>query len=168
MPCLLYLTYTDFYFPCMNKCISAHCFKILASLLFSNSELSSMAAFEVLFSGIVSFLLSLYAFLALIFSSSFFFQKCSAKQNFNIMNYKVVTTYKNEYCLLILLLLYLFKVSLFYFHAGDETYQDIFRDFSQMASNNPEKLNRFQQDSQKFWFFNFFFKKGRILNLVTS
>ncbi|XP_075794430.1 arf-GAP with coiled-coil, ANK repeat and PH domain-containing protein 2 isoform X5 [Pelodiscus sinensis] len=33
---------------------------------------------------------------------------------------------------------------------GDETYQDIFRDFSQMASNNPEKLNRFQQsDSQK-------------------
>lgn len=42
------------------------------------------------------------------------------------------------------------KVSLFYFHAGDETYQDIFRDFSQMASNNPEKLNRFQQDSQKF------------------
>ncbi|XP_010832718.1 PREDICTED: arf-GAP with coiled-coil, ANK repeat and PH domain-containing protein 2 [Bison bison bison] len=43
-----------------------------------------------------------------------------------------------------------FKVFLFYFHAGDETYQDIFRDFSQMASNNPEKLNRFQQDSQKF------------------
>ncbi|KYO45315.1 arf-GAP with coiled-coil, ANK repeat and PH domain-containing protein 2 isoform X1 [Alligator mississippiensis] len=33
---------------------------------------------------------------------------------------------------------------------GDEIYQDIFRDFSQMASNNPEKLNRFQQsDSQK-------------------
>ncbi|KAM3835380.1 arf-GAP with coiled-coil, ANK repeat and PH domain-containing protein 2 isoform 2-T2 [Vipera latastei] len=27
---------------------------------------------------------------------------------------------------------------------GDETYQDIFRDFSQMASNNPEKLKRFQ------------------------
>uniref|UniRef100_A0A8C7CYL3 Arf-GAP with coiled-coil, ANK repeat and PH domain-containing protein n=1 Tax=Oncorhynchus kisutch TaxID=8019 RepID=A0A8C7CYL3_ONCKI len=25
---------------------------------------------------------------------------------------------------------------------GDETYQDIFRDFSHMASNNPEKLNR--------------------------
>lgn len=37
--------------------------------------------------------------------------------------------------------------------SGDETYQDIFRDFSQMASNNPEKLNRFQQDSQKFWSF---------------
>ncbi|KAM6222351.1 arf-GAP with coiled-coil, ANK repeat and PH domain-containing protein 2 [Rhynchocyon petersi] len=33
---------------------------------------------------------------------------------------------------------------------GDETYQDIFRDFSQMASNYPEKLNRFHQDSQKF------------------
>lgn len=47
-------------------------------------------------------------------------------------------------------IVYILKVSLFYFHAGDETYQDIFRDFSQMASNNPEKLNRFQQDSQKF------------------
>lgn len=34
--------------------------------------------------------------------------------------------------------------------AGDETYQDIFRDFSQMASNNPEKLKRFQPpDAQK-------------------
>ncbi|XP_046713364.1 arf-GAP with coiled-coil, ANK repeat and PH domain-containing protein 2-like isoform X2 [Silurus meridionalis] len=28
-------------------------------------------------------------------------------------------------------------------HPGDETYQDIFQDFSQMASNNPEKLHRF-------------------------
>ncbi|XP_037693859.1 arf-GAP with coiled-coil, ANK repeat and PH domain-containing protein 2 isoform X2 [Choloepus didactylus] len=37
-----------------------------------------------------------------------------------------------------------------YGQPGDETYQDIFRDFSQMASNNPEKLNRFQQESQKF------------------
>ncbi|XP_008566359.1 PREDICTED: arf-GAP with coiled-coil, ANK repeat and PH domain-containing protein 2 isoform X1 [Galeopterus variegatus] len=37
-----------------------------------------------------------------------------------------------------------------YGQPGDETYQDIFRDFSQMASNNPEKLKRFQQDSQKF------------------
>ncbi|KAM4041806.1 arf-GAP with coiled-coil, ANK repeat and PH domain-containing protein 2 isoform 3-T3 [Anomaloglossus baeobatrachus] len=37
-----------------------------------------------------------------------------------------------------------------YGQPGDETYQDIFRDFSHMASNNPEKLNRFQQpDSQK-------------------
>uniref|UniRef100_A0A8C5UJV5 Arf-GAP with coiled-coil, ANK repeat and PH domain-containing protein n=1 Tax=Malurus cyaneus samueli TaxID=2593467 RepID=A0A8C5UJV5_9PASS len=37
-----------------------------------------------------------------------------------------------------------------YGQPGDEIYQDIFRDFSQMASNNPEKLNRFQQsDSQK-------------------
>uniref|UniRef100_A0A8D0HKL4 Arf-GAP with coiled-coil, ANK repeat and PH domain-containing protein n=1 Tax=Sphenodon punctatus TaxID=8508 RepID=A0A8D0HKL4_SPHPU len=37
-----------------------------------------------------------------------------------------------------------------YGQPGDETYQDIFRDFSQMASNNPEKLNRFQQsESQK-------------------
>ncbi|XP_069069262.1 arf-GAP with coiled-coil, ANK repeat and PH domain-containing protein 2 isoform X2 [Pleurodeles waltl] len=31
-----------------------------------------------------------------------------------------------------------------YGQPGDETYQDIFRDFSHMASNNPEKLNRFQ------------------------
>ncbi|KAL4630746.1 arf-GAP with coiled-coil, ANK repeat and PH domain-containing protein 2 isoform X3 [Arapaima gigas] len=31
-----------------------------------------------------------------------------------------------------------------YGQAGDETYQDIFRDFSQMASNEPDKLNRFQ------------------------
>ncbi|XP_062833625.1 arf-GAP with coiled-coil, ANK repeat and PH domain-containing protein 2 isoform X2 [Anolis carolinensis] len=30
-----------------------------------------------------------------------------------------------------------------YGQPGDETYQDIFRDFSQMASNNPEKLKRF-------------------------
>lgn len=30
------------------------------------------------------------------------------------------------------------------FFVGDETYQDIFRDFSQMASNNPEKLQHFQ------------------------
>ncbi|XP_073482444.1 arf-GAP with coiled-coil, ANK repeat and PH domain-containing protein 2 isoform X2 [Aquarana catesbeiana] len=37
-----------------------------------------------------------------------------------------------------------------YGQPGDETYQDIFRDFSHMASNNPEKLNRFQHpDSQK-------------------
>ncbi|NXN99469.1 ACAP2 protein, partial [Rhinopomastus cyanomelas] len=37
-----------------------------------------------------------------------------------------------------------------YGQTGDEIYQDIFRDFSQMASNNPEKLNRFQQsDSPK-------------------
>ncbi|XP_069831175.1 arf-GAP with coiled-coil, ANK repeat and PH domain-containing protein 2 isoform X2 [Dendropsophus ebraccatus] len=37
-----------------------------------------------------------------------------------------------------------------YGQPGDETYQDIFRDFSHMASNNPEKLNRFPQpDSRK-------------------
>ncbi|KAE8603745.1 hypothetical protein XENTR_v10014454 [Xenopus tropicalis] len=37
-----------------------------------------------------------------------------------------------------------------YGQPGDETYQDIFRDFSHMASNNPEKLNRFHQsDSPK-------------------
>ncbi|XP_041094159.1 arf-GAP with coiled-coil, ANK repeat and PH domain-containing protein 1 isoform X2 [Polyodon spathula] len=33
-----------------------------------------------------------------------------------------------------------------YGQSGDETYQDIFRDFSQMASNNPEKLNRRSAD----------------------
>ncbi|KAM6963305.1 arf-GAP with coiled-coil, ANK repeat and PH domain-containing protein 2-like [Aplochiton taeniatus] len=32
-----------------------------------------------------------------------------------------------------------------YSHSGDETYQDIFQDFSHMASNDPEKLNRYQQ-----------------------
>ncbi|KAL1023344.1 hypothetical protein UPYG_G00039510 [Umbra pygmaea] len=32
-----------------------------------------------------------------------------------------------------------------YMQSGDETYQDIFQDFSQMASNDPEKLNRYQQ-----------------------
>lgn len=67
-----------------------------------------------------------------------------------MINYNIVTSHKNECCLLILSLYTFLKVSLFYFRAGDETYQDIFRDFSQMASNNPEKLNRFQQDSQKF------------------
>nr|XP_015216710.1 PREDICTED: arf-GAP with coiled-coil, ANK repeat and PH domain-containing protein 2 isoform X6 [Lepisosteus oculatus] len=37
-----------------------------------------------------------------------------------------------------------------YGQTGDETYQDIFRDFSQMASNDPDKLNRFHQyDSQR-------------------
>lgn len=36
--------------------------------------------------------------------------------------------------------------------AGDETYQDIFRDFSHIASNDPGRLNRFQpHDSQKLW-----------------
>uniref|UniRef100_A0A3B3TPY4 Uncharacterized protein n=1 Tax=Poecilia latipinna TaxID=48699 RepID=A0A3B3TPY4_9TELE len=38
---------------------------------------------------------------------------------------------------------------LFYFCLylpGDETYQDIFRDFSHMASNNPEKLRRRSAD----------------------
>ncbi|XP_057181988.1 arf-GAP with coiled-coil, ANK repeat and PH domain-containing protein 2-like isoform X2 [Triplophysa rosa] len=30
-----------------------------------------------------------------------------------------------------------------YSQTGDETYQDIFQDFSQMASNDPDKLNRF-------------------------
>ncbi|KAM4575215.1 arf-GAP with coiled-coil, ANK repeat and PH domain-containing protein 2-like isoform 4-T4 [Fundulus diaphanus] len=29
--------------------------------------------------------------------------------------------------------------------SGDETYQDIFQDFTQMASNDPDKLNRYQQ-----------------------
>ncbi|XP_043926762.1 arf-GAP with coiled-coil, ANK repeat and PH domain-containing protein 2-like [Protopterus annectens] len=32
-----------------------------------------------------------------------------------------------------------------YGQSGDQTYHDIFRDFSQMASDNPEKLNRYQQ-----------------------
>ncbi|XP_034149542.1 arf-GAP with coiled-coil, ANK repeat and PH domain-containing protein 2 isoform X5 [Esox lucius] len=32
-----------------------------------------------------------------------------------------------------------------YMQSGDETYQDIFQDFSHMASNDPEKLNRYQQ-----------------------
>ncbi|KAM3875937.1 arf-GAP with coiled-coil, ANK repeat and PH domain-containing protein 2-like isoform 1-T1 [Diretmus argenteus] len=37
-----------------------------------------------------------------------------------------------------------------YSQSGDETYQDIFQDFTQMASNDPEKLNRYQQyDPQK-------------------
>ncbi|XP_062411351.1 arf-GAP with coiled-coil, ANK repeat and PH domain-containing protein 2-like isoform X4 [Sardina pilchardus] len=31
-----------------------------------------------------------------------------------------------------------------YSQSGDETYQDIFQDFTQMASNDPDKLNRFQ------------------------
>uniref|UniRef100_A0A673LXE5 Arf-GAP with coiled-coil, ANK repeat and PH domain-containing protein n=1 Tax=Sinocyclocheilus rhinocerous TaxID=307959 RepID=A0A673LXE5_9TELE len=31
-----------------------------------------------------------------------------------------------------------------YSQSGDETYQDIFQDFSQMASNDPDKLNQFQ------------------------
>lgn len=36
--------------------------------------------------------------------------------------------------------------------AGDETYQDIFQDFSHMASNDPDKLNRYQQyDNQRPW-----------------
>lgn len=36
--------------------------------------------------------------------------------------------------------------------AGDETYQDIFQDFTHMASNDPDKLNRYQQyDPQKPW-----------------
>ncbi|XP_008405061.1 arf-GAP with coiled-coil, ANK repeat and PH domain-containing protein 2 isoform X4 [Poecilia reticulata] len=34
--------------------------------------------------------------------------------------------------------------------SGDETYQDIFQDFTHMASNDPDKLNRYQQyDPQK-------------------
>ncbi|KAM3931825.1 arf-GAP with coiled-coil, ANK repeat and PH domain-containing protein 2 isoform 4-T4 [Leptodactylus fuscus] len=36
-----------------------------------------------------------------------------------------------------------------YGQPGDETYQDIFRDFSHMASNNPEKLNRFPQTESR-------------------
>uniref|UniRef100_A0AAV2KTY9 Arf-GAP with coiled-coil, ANK repeat and PH domain-containing protein n=1 Tax=Knipowitschia caucasica TaxID=637954 RepID=A0AAV2KTY9_KNICA len=37
-----------------------------------------------------------------------------------------------------------------YSQSGDETYQDIFQDFSHMASNDPEKLNRYQAyDHQK-------------------
>ncbi|KAL6108060.1 acap2 [Pungitius sinensis] len=32
-----------------------------------------------------------------------------------------------------------------YSQSGDETYQDIFQDFTQMASNDPDKLNRYQQ-----------------------
>ncbi|KAF7202432.1 arf-GAP with coiled-coil, ANK repeat and PH domain-containing protein 2 isoform X3 [Nothobranchius furzeri] len=34
--------------------------------------------------------------------------------------------------------------------SGDETYQDIFQDFTHMASNDPDKLNRYQQyDAQR-------------------
>uniref|UniRef100_A0A8C4EVB1 Arf-GAP with coiled-coil, ANK repeat and PH domain-containing protein n=1 Tax=Dicentrarchus labrax TaxID=13489 RepID=A0A8C4EVB1_DICLA len=37
-----------------------------------------------------------------------------------------------------------------YSQSGDETYQDIFQDFTHMASNDPDKLNRYQQyDQQK-------------------
>ncbi|XP_077964428.1 arf-GAP with coiled-coil, ANK repeat and PH domain-containing protein 2 isoform X3 [Gasterosteus aculeatus] len=37
-----------------------------------------------------------------------------------------------------------------YSQSGDETYQDIFQDFTQMASNDPDKLNRYQQyDAQR-------------------
>ncbi|KAM9762523.1 arf-GAP with coiled-coil, ANK repeat and PH domain-containing protein 2-like isoform 3-T3 [Menidia menidia] len=37
-----------------------------------------------------------------------------------------------------------------YSQSGDETYQDIFQDFTQMAANDPDKLNRYQQyDPQK-------------------
>ncbi|XP_077439786.1 arf-GAP with coiled-coil, ANK repeat and PH domain-containing protein 2-like isoform X4 [Vanacampus margaritifer] len=37
-----------------------------------------------------------------------------------------------------------------YSQSGDETYQDIFQDFTHMASNDPEKLNRYQHyDPQK-------------------
>ncbi|XP_034439327.1 arf-GAP with coiled-coil, ANK repeat and PH domain-containing protein 2-like isoform X4 [Hippoglossus hippoglossus] len=32
-----------------------------------------------------------------------------------------------------------------YSQSGDETYQDIFQDFTQMASNDPDKLKRYQQ-----------------------
>ena len=35
-------------------------------------------------------------------------------------------------------------MSAFVFSGDDETFQDIFRDFSNMASNNPEKLSRRQ------------------------
>lgn len=76
---------------------------------------------------------------------------------------------KSECCSINTLAVYILKVSLFYFHAGDETYQDIFRDFSQMASNNPEKLNRFQQDSQKFWaFWGETLKFGELLMCTTK
>uniref|UniRef100_A0A3P8W9K0 Arf-GAP with coiled-coil, ANK repeat and PH domain-containing protein n=1 Tax=Cynoglossus semilaevis TaxID=244447 RepID=A0A3P8W9K0_CYNSE len=37
-----------------------------------------------------------------------------------------------------------------YSQSGDETYQDIFQDFTHMASNDPDKLNRYQQyDTQR-------------------
>lgn len=36
-------------------------------------------------------------------------------------------------------------LTLFFPPTGDETYQDIFQDFTHMASNDPEKLNRYQQ-----------------------
>lgn len=37
--------------------------------------------------------------------------------------------------------------------AGDETYQDIFQDFSQMASNDPDKLNRYWANGADFgWY----------------
>ena len=39
----------------------------------------------------------------------------------------------------------LFTAAVYFPLAGDETYQDIFQDFTQMASNDPELLNRYQQ-----------------------
>lgn len=46
-------------------------------------------------------------------------------------------------CPLLLLMSYV-CVSL----SGDETYQDIFQDFTHMAANDPDKLNRYQQYDQ--------------------
>uniref|UniRef100_A0A8C5B6B9 Arf-GAP with coiled-coil, ANK repeat and PH domain-containing protein n=1 Tax=Gadus morhua TaxID=8049 RepID=A0A8C5B6B9_GADMO len=39
----------------------------------------------------------------------------------------------------------LFTACVYFPLAGDETYQDIFQDFTQMASNDPELLNRYEQ-----------------------
>lgn len=47
---------------------------------------------------------------------------------------------------------FLFMSFLLLVFTGDETYQDIFQDFTHMASNDPDKLNRYQQyDSQRPW-----------------
>ena len=35
-----------------------------------------------------------------------------------------------------------FHIFLWFYFSGDETFNDVFRDFTNMASNNPEKLKR--------------------------
>lgn len=42
----------------------------------------------------------------------------------------------------------LVSVDFLFFFSGDETFNDVFKDFSHMASENPEKLKRKENQDQ--------------------
>lgn len=100
---------------------------------------------HLLQSAIISILVSLPAMLMSLNESEF--QLLAAKQNI-ARKCGGEKKYANRYAKNSLISLYpapLLLLMILVLVTGDETYQDIFQDFTHMASNDPDKLNRYQQ-----------------------